>query len=273
MTYEHLIFERRGPVAVLTLNRPERANAMHRPLLREMGLACDAIEADEGIGAVVLTGAGNAFSSGFDLKEQMAHTPQGVAEWRGVLRDDFDAVMRFWHLSRPTVAAVRGLALASGFELACACDMTVAAEDAIFGEPELKFGAGIVVMLFPWFVGPKLAKELILTANDRVPARRAYEMGLVNRLVPADRVLDEAVALALGMARMDPVLVRQTKRAINRSYELMGMGEALEMALDVDLQIEGEGMPTKRRFLEIARTDGLRAAIAWRDAKLRGEAQ
>lgn len=268
MGFENLLFEKRGAVAVLTLNRPQRANAMDRRLLEEMMAACDAVEADDEIGAVVLTGAGNAFCSGFDLKEQMGAPPQGVAGWRPVLRQDFDAVMRFWRLSKPTVAAVRGLALASGFELACACDLTVAAEDAIFGEPELKFGAGIVVMIFPFLVGAKLAKELILTANDRIPARRAYEMGLVNKLAPADKVLDEAIATARTMAAMDPMLVRRTKAAINRAYDLMGMGHVLEMALDVDLQIEGEGTAVKREFLRIAREEGLRAAIAWRDSRL-----
>ena len=271
MAAENLLFERRGPVAVLTLNRPQRANAMDRALLAEMQAACDLIEADEGLRAVVLTGAGNAFCSGFDLKEQMAAPPQGVAGWRPVLQQDFEAVMRFWRLSKPTVAAVRGLALASGFELACACDLTIAADDAIFGEPELKFGAGIVVMIFPFLVGAKLAKELILTANDRIPARRAYEMGLVNKLVPSEAVLEEAVAAARNMAAMDPGLVRQTKAAINRAYDLMGMGRALEMALDVDLQIEGEGTAVKREFLRIARADGLRSAIAWRDARDRSE--
>lgn len=267
MAQDNLLVETRGAVAVLTLNRPERANAMDRALLVAMQAACDAIEADDAVRAVVLTGAGNAFCSGFDLKEQMAAPPQGVAGWRPVLRQDFEAVMRFWRLSKPTVAAVRGLALASGFELACACDLTIAADDAIFGEPELKFGAGIVVMIFPFLVGAKLAKELILTANDRIPAQRAYEMGLVNKLAPADAVLDAAVAAARGMAAMDPGLVRQTKAAINRAYDLMGMGQALEMALDVDLQIEGEGTEVKREFLRIARADGLRAAIAWRDSR------
>ena len=267
MAYRHLIFERKDDLAVITLNRPERANAMHRPLLEEMTDACRAVEADESVRAVVLTGAGNAFSSGFDLKEQTENTPRGVAGWQPVLRQDFDAVMQFWHLSKPVVAAVRGLALASGFELACACDITIAGEDAVFGEPELKFGAGIVVMLLPWLTGPKLAKELYLTGADGISAQRAYEMGLVNRLVTPGAELETALAVARGIAVIDPNLVRQTKRAVNRSMDLMGMGEALEMALDIDLHIEGEGSPDKRLFLDIARRDGLRAALAWRDSR------
>ena len=267
MAYRHLILERRDAVAVITLDRPARANAMHRPLLDEMTAACAEVEAAEDIRVVVLTGAGNAFSSGFDLKEQAENPPQGVAGWRKVLRQDFDAVMRFWHLSKPTVAAVNGPALASGFELACACDITIAGEDAVFGEPELKFGAGIVVMLLPWLAGPKLAKELYFTGADRISARRAHEMGLVNRVVPPGEALESALDMARRIAVIDPNLVRQTKIAVNRGMELMGMGEALETALDIDLHIEAEGSPDKRAFLDVARREGLRAALAWRDAR------
>ena len=262
-----VLYETRGPVALITLNRPERLNAIDQPMLDELQSACDRAEADDAVGAVVLTGAGKAFSSGFDLQAQAAATPQGVSEWRPVLRRDFDAAMRFWHLSKPTVAAVHGPALAGACEMSMACDVTVAAEDAVFGEPELKFGAGIVVMLLPWIVGPKRAKEIILLGLDRISAEEARAMGLVNRVVPVGRDVEEALALARRMAGMDRTLMRETKRAINRGYELMGMGAALEAALDIDTLIEGEGMPTKRRFLEIARSDGLRAALAWREAR------
>ncbi|MEQ9329938.1 enoyl-CoA hydratase-related protein [Thalassobaculum sp.] len=262
-----ILYETRGPVALITLNRPDRLNALDQPMLDGLQAACDRAEADEAVGAVVLTGAGKAFSSGFDLQAQAAATPEGVDQWRPVLRRDFDAAMRFWHLSKPTVAAVHGPALAGACEMAMACDITVASEDAVFGEPELKFGAGIVVMLLPWIVGPKRAKEIILLGLDRIGAEEARAMGLVNRVVANGRDVEEALALARRMAGMDRVLVKETKRAINRTYDLMGMGAALEAALDIDTLIEGQGMPTKRRFLEIARADGLRAALAWREAR------
>ena len=264
----HVLYERRGGVALITLDRPERLNAMDQAMLAALIAAAGRAEADEEVGAVVLTGSGRGFSSGFDLKAQAADPPQGIEAWRPRLRRDFDAVMRFWHLAKPTVAAVHGPALAGGCELAMACDITIAAEDATFGEPELKFGAGIVVMLLPWLVGPKRAKEIILTGEDAITAERAYEMGLVNRVVPAGTHLDEALTLARRIAAMDRRLVGETKRALNRSYELMGLGSALEAALAIDLDIEGEGTEVKRRFLEIVRAQGLRAALAWRDARL-----
>lgn len=263
-----VLYERRGPVGLITLNRPERMNAMDQPMLIALGDVLDQAEADPDTGAVVVTGAGKGFSSGFDLKAQAANPPQGVDEWRPVLRRDFDTVMRFFHLEKPTVAAVHGPALAGACELAMACDITIATENATFGEPELKFGAGIVVMILPWIVGPKIAREIILTGEDALPAQRAFDIGMINRVVPEGTHLEEALATARKMAAMDRTLVKETKRALNRSMELMGMGEALEAALDIDLLIEGEGMETKREFLKIAREDSLRAAIAWRDKRL-----
>jgi enoyl-CoA hydratase len=267
MAYETVLYETRGPIALLTLNRPERLNAMNATMLRELHEAMDAAEADNAVRAIVLTGAGSGFCSGFDLKEQAAAKPSGVAEWRPLLRRDFDAIMRFWHSPKPTLAAVRGPCLAGGCELALACDITIAAEDAVFGEPELRFGAGIVVMLLPWLVGPKRAKQLLLTGDDKLSAPRAEAIGLVNEVVPRGEELPRALRLAHDLSVIDAMALRQTKRAINRSYEIMGMGEALEAALDIDLQIEGEGTADKRQFMEIARREGLRAAIAWRDAR------
>ena len=267
MEYRCITFERQEAVGLVTLDRPERANAMNRTMLAELNAACDAVEVDETLRALVVTGAGGTFSSGFDLKEQAAAPPEGVAQWRAVLRDDFGTVMRFWHLSKPTVAAVRGPALAGGCELALACDVTVAAEDARFGEPELRFGAGIVVMLMPWLTGPKHAKEILLTGDDEIDARRAYEIGLVNRVVPVGEELETALEIARRMAAIEPALLKRTKATINRMYRTMGFDESLDMALEQDLLIEAEGTATKREFLEITRTRGLRAAIDWRDGR------
>jgi enoyl-CoA hydratase len=255
------------PVAVLTLNRPQRLNAINKQMLGELQDALDIVEADGGVRVLVVKGAGGNFSSGFDLKEQMEAQPSGAAQWREILDRDFQAVKRFWSLKKPTIAAVNGYCLAGGCELALCCDITIAADDATFGEPELKFGAGIVVMILPWLVGPKRAKEILLTGADRIPAKEALDIGLINRIVPAADVESAAMAMAKHIAVIDPNLVQQTKRAINWQFEIMGLTEALDDALDIDLLIEGEGSADKKRFMEIARSDGLRAAIAWRDAR------
>jgi enoyl-CoA hydratase/carnithine racemase len=264
--------EKLDRIARLTLDRPERANALNQMMLGEIGAALDELEQDADVRALIVTGAGAAFSSGFDLEEQMERRPTGVQAWQPLLRKDFDTVMRFWHFPRPTIAAVRGPCLAGACELALACDMTIAAEDAFFGEPELKFGAGIVAMILPWLVGPKIAKEIILLGEDRIPAVRARELGIVNRIVAADQLDATAVAIASHLAAIDPNLVKETKRAINRAYEARNMLDALEEALAIDLAIEGAGSPDKIAFMDIARREGLKAALAWRDARFQDRA-
>ncbi|HTH33532.1 MAG TPA: enoyl-CoA hydratase-related protein [Xanthobacteraceae bacterium] len=268
--FQTIAVEKIGAVARLTLNRPERANALNAAMLAEIATALDEIENDADVRALIVRGAGAAFSSGFDLKEQMERRPSGVEAWRAILRKDFDTIMRFWHFPRPTIATVRGPCLAGAFELALACDMTIAADDAFFGEPELKFGAGIVAMILPWVVGPKIAKEIILLGEDRVPAARAHAIGMVNRIVAADELDRTGLAVANHIAAIDPNLVKDTKRAINRAFEVRNMLDALKEALAIDLAIEGAGSPDKIQFMEIARRDGLKAALAWRDARFPG---
>jgi enoyl-CoA hydratase len=267
MAYQTVTYETRGPVGLLTLNRPERLNAMNADLLGELNAAMDAVEADEQIRALVLTGAGAAFSSGFDLKAQLDDMPEGVAGWRPTLEYDFDTVMRFWRCPKPTIAAVHGVALAGGCELALACDVTIAAEGALFGEPELRFGAGIVVMILPWLTGPKQTKELLLTGNDKITAERALAIGLINRVVPEGGHVEAALAMARDMAVMDPALVAATKRAINQGLDIKGMAQAMQAALDADVLIEGEGSSLRREFTAVAREGGLKAALAWREAR------
>lgn len=267
MSFSKIIVDKQDGVGRLTLNRPERTNALDQQMLGEINLAMDGLEADDEVRVIIVQGAGTAFSSGFDLKAQMEVTPRGVHEWRPVLQKDFDTVMRFWHCPKPTIAAVRGPCLAGACELALACDLTVASEDAFFGEPELKFGAGIVVMLLPWLVAPKIAREIILLGMDRLPAQRAADIGMINRVVANEALEGEATRMAKHIAAIDPDLVKQTKRAINQSLEAQGLLHSLDRALDIDLAIEGGGSPDKIAFFDIARKDGLRAAIQWRDAR------
>ena len=160
MKFETIAIDQQDAVWLMMLDRQNRLNALNQTMLSELETACDLIEADCSCRAVVLTGTGRAFSPGFDLQDQATNTPNSIEEWRPVLQREFDAVIRFWNLKKPTIAAVNGPALAGGCELAMACDITIAGASATFGEPEVKFGAGIVVMLLPWIVGPKKAKEI-----------------------------------------------------------------------------------------------------------------
>ena len=269
MTWETLLLDKpEDGIGIVTLNRPRRANAMSQHMLREMVELCAELERDDDIRAVIVTGAGGAFTSGFDLKDQAEAMPTGVKDWVPLLEADFQGIMSFWNLSKPTVAAVNGPALAGGFELMLGCDLAIAVEDAVFGEPELKFGAGIVSMLLPWFVSPKIAKGVIFTGEDGIPARQALDWGLLNKVVSAEALMPEALTLARKLAQMEPMVIRRTKMAVNRTYEIMGMQDALRAALDIDIMIEGEGAQLKRDFLKVVREQGMAAALAWREARL-----
>lgn len=262
--FELIRTEVRDGVGHIELHRPERLNALSREMLLEINNAMNTFELDDEVRTIVLSGAGKGFSSGFDLKDQMEHNPKGPTVWKEILTLDFNTTMRFWHCPKPTIAAVHGPCVAGAFEMALACDVTIASEDAVFGEPELRFGAGIVTMLLPWLTSPKHAKRIILSGQDKVPAALAMQMGLVSEVVPVGKHLDQAMQVARNIAVMDPVLVQQTKKAVQRSYEVQGLHAALAAALDIDHSIESHGSPDKARFMDIARAEGLKAALQWR---------
>jgi enoyl-CoA hydratase/carnithine racemase len=259
-----VLSERRGAVAVLRLNRPDKLNAIHAPMIAALDAALDAAEADEAVRAIVVAGNGRAFSAGFDLDLGLGDGKPDPAAVRRAIENDFRVIMRFWDSPKPTVAAVHGYCLGSSLELALACDVTVAADDCRFGEPEVKFGSGIVALLLPWLAGPKAAKYLLLTGEDRATAAEMQAMGLVSRVVPAAELESEALALAGRIAANDAQAVRLTKRAINRSLDIGGMRQALLAALDTDVEIETNETAESREFNEILRRDGAKAAIAWR---------
>jgi len=262
-----VLAERRGSVALLTLNRPDKLNAINEAMIGALDAALDAAEADESVRAIVVAGAGRAFSAGFDLDMGLGEGRPDPAAVRRALENDFRIIMRFWDSPKPTVAAVHGWCLGSSLELAVACDLTIAAEDCRFGEPEVKYGSGIVALLLPWLAGPKAAKYLLLTGEDRASAAEMQAMGLVNRVVPADTLLDEAIALARRIAANDAQAVRLTKRAINRSLDIGGMRQALLAALETDVEIETHETAESREFNEIVQREGAKAAIAWRAGK------
>ena len=265
MTDSTVRYETRGPVALIALNRPDKLNAISPAMVPELNRALDIAEGDDDIRAVVIHGNGRAFSSGFDLQDDEDWSDATAV--RQALTEDFNMIMRFWDCPKPTVAAVHGYCLGGALELALACDMTVATEGCRLGAPEAKFGSGIVALLLPWVTGPKLAKEQLLTGNDRLTAQRAYEMGLINEVVPDGEHLEAALKLAGRVAVADRTSVALTKAAINRSLDAMGLRRALAQALELDILIESSETPESRQFNEILNTLGVKAALAWREAR------
>ncbi len=230
MAYSELVLERQGPVAVLTLNRPKRRNALSLSLMTEVLSALGEIRADEAVRAVILKGAGPVFSAGHDLSEM---TGRDVRAYREI----FDTCTRMMNamqaLPQPVIAQVHGIATAAGCQLVATCDLAVAEEEARFATPGVKIGLFCSTPMVPLVraVGRKKALEMLLT-GEFLDAREAREFGLVNRVVPADRLADETLALAERIADASPMTVGIGKAAFYAQVDLP-TGQAYDYAKEV----------------------------------------
>ena len=217
MAYETIIVETKGRVGVITLNRPKALNALNATLIAELNQALDRYEANDDIGAIVITGSNRAFAAGADVKEMLAKT------FIDVVKNDF--ILPWERVSRcrkPVVAAVAGYALGGGCELAMMCDIVIAADSAKFGQPEITLGtipgSGGTQRLTR-AVGKAKAMEMILTGRT-MDAEEAERAGLVSRIVPAADVVDEAIKVAERIADMSGPAVAMAKEAVNRAFEV-----------------------------------------------------
>jgi enoyl-CoA hydratase len=217
MTYETVILERKGAVGLITLNRPQALNALSAALIRDLGAALDELEADDAIGAVVITGSDKAFAAGADIKEMASRT------YMDVYLSDFitNGWERVGTCRKPIVAAVAGYALGGGCEIAMMCDTIIAADTARFGQPEITIGtipgSGGTQRLTR-AVGKAKAMEMCLTGR-MMDAAEAERSGLVSRVVPAAELIDEALKVAGKIATLSRPAVLMAKEAVNRAYE------------------------------------------------------
>ena len=250
----------------LTLDRPAKLNALDGALVTALLAALDAAEADPEVRVIVLEGAGRAFCSGYDLTEEAEGGLSGPVAWREALAVDVAATLRFLDSPKPVIAKIHGYALAGGLELAMACDLVVAAEGTKLGEPEIRYGSAPVTLLMPYLIGQKRTRELLLT-GDLIDAMEAERMGLINRVVPADRLDAEVDALADRLARTPPEVMALTKRMLNRAMDAAGFREAVQAGLDLGAIINAADTPEQREWDAIVRRDGLKAALAWRDRR------
>ena len=216
MTYETLIVETKGKVGIIRLNRPQALNALNAKLNEELTAAVDAFEADDKIACVIVTGNEKAFAAGADIKEMQAKSYMDA--FKGDFAASWDRVAR---MRKPVIAAVAGFALGGGCELAMQCDMIIAADNARFGQPEIKLGVipgmgGTQRMARA--IGKAKTMDLVLTGR-MMDAAEAERSGLVSRIVPADKLMDEAIAIGEKLASLSRPAVAAAKEAVNRAYE------------------------------------------------------
>ena len=266
-----LLSEDIGSVRRLTMNRPNALNALNGELMDALAGALEDAARDDAVAVIVLRGAGRAFCAGYDLNEDASGGTMDSREWHRVLQHDNDRMLAILDHPKPIVASVHSYCLAGGTDLMLACDLAVAADDAYFGYVDIRFGSGVVSMFLPWVIGVRAAKELLFTGEDRVPAAEAHRLGLVNRVVPRDELDAATLALAEEIAKNEPFVIQATKRAVNRAWDVAGFRAAMDANTEIDVMIETANLPTRDEFRLITQEQGLKAAIAWRDAKFRGE--
>lgn len=247
-SYETILTDVRGRVGIITLNRPEALNALNATLIAELVAAASAFDADPGIGAIVITGSERSFAAGADIK-QMAE----LSYMDAYLADLFSAVDDLSSIRTPLIAAVAGFALGGGCELAMLCDVIIAADTATFGQPEIKLGVipglgGSQRLIRA--VGKALAMDLVLTGRT-IGAAEALAAGLVARVVPADRLLDEAIGAATTIAGMSLPVAMLAKEAVNQAAETtLSSGLRFERRLFHSLFATNDQKEGMRAFVE-----------------------
>lgn len=269
-TYETIEVDKQGRIGLIRLNRPEKLNALNPTMLAELGTVLDDFEADLNLRSVVVAGNGRAFSSGFDIGggESKPTTGQG---WRLNAEEGNKIWFKIWRSRLPYIAAVHGYCLGGACELSMVCDITIAAETAQFGEPEIQFQSTSPFNLMPWVVGMKKSKELLLT-GDRISAAEAVAIGMANRVVPDDELESNAMALAAKLAKMPREAMGLNKAGINRVFDVQGLQAAIDYGVEIYALALTSGSEEREEFFRIGREQGMSAAFRWRDEQYAEEA-
>ncbi len=272
MEYQAILYEKKETIAYITLNRPEKLNALSQEMMAELRHVLNDIDGDDAVRVVILTGAGRAFSAGFDISGESADGDgreiyeRQPDEWRQSLKQNIDTFLLIWNLSKPVIAAINGYALAGACELAQLCDIKIASSEAVLGEPEIRFGTGPPLLITPFSVGLAKAKELLLT-GDMIDAHEAERLGMINRVVPPDRLMEECERTARKLTKIAQVGLKLNKIAVNRALEGMGFLSAIQHNLELVVQFDISRTPEQEQFNSIRAERGLRAALDWRDER------
>ena len=256
-----------GAVGFVTLNRPQKLNAISRDLMETLDAALVAADADPATAVVVLRAEGRSFCVGYDLGASH-EKKRSTRDWHELLNREFVFECRPWSMRKPVIASVQGHALGGGCELIMMCDLVIAADDAMFGEPEIRFGVSGPLFVMPWLIGMKAANEL-LYFGETINAERALTLGMINRVVPrAD--LDAATtryAHRLALVGAEPLAL--TKAAVRDGAEAIGIRTALQTGVNAVVPLYADPPQTAAEFWQRASTEGVAAAVKWRNAQFK----
>lgn len=266
MAYETILYEVDDRVALITLNRPERHNALSQKLCAELMDAVRAADQDPGVRVLVITGTGGkAFSAGYDIRESAEAPKRTLSEWRDRLNRDLRFTFSVWECSKPVIAMIDGFCLAGALEFAQMCDMRIASDDSKFAVIETRFSNGIATYVMPWLIGPR-CRRLIYT-GDMIDAAEALRLGLVDLVHPKAALRAETMKLAMRMSRVALEALQWNKRALNNTLETMGFRAAMQYGVEACSLLDATNTPEYAQFDELRRTRGLAEALKWRDAQ------
>ncbi len=269
MTEELVLYETDGLVGIITMNRPAKLNALSKELREQLVRAFQRADEDPATSVVILRAEGRSFCAGYDIasadpsRDSWRHD---ALRWHAHLTPQLEFEMMPWYMRKPVIASVQGHAVGGGCELAMYCDLTVAAANAVFGEPEVRFsntGPGLVM---PWLIGYKRSREL-LYFGDLIDAETALRYGMVNRIVPVEQLRDATLKYARRLSLISPETLVATKLSINRGADAAGFRNAMQAGLDVVAPIYAAKTEAGMKFKEITKERGLGAALKWRGAQ------
>ncbi len=266
MSEAFVLYETDARVGIVTLNRPAKLNAINKDLRLAAVDEFRRADEDPDTSVVLLRANGRSFCVGYDIggndpeKEKWRHD---ALRWHAYLRECLTFEMTPWDMKKPVIAAVQGHALGGGCELAMLCDLTIAADNALFGEPEIRFSDTGPAIVMPWIIGLKKAREL-LYFGDMIDAKAALDLGMVNRVVPLADLPQAALKYAKRLALISPEALVGTKLSINRGADAGGFRNALNAGLDIVSPLYAAKTEIGSKFQEITRQEGLGAALKWR---------
>ena len=262
MMSEHVLTTTHGAVRVLTLHKPHKLNAIDVDMLTAIAEELSASDAEAAVAVTVITGTGRSFSTGFDMSAGGV-TSAGAPQER--LRGNLNSLLSIWRARKPVVAAVDGYALGVGCILANLCDIVLASERAVFGEPEIRYFNPASITILPWIVGPRRAKDILFFGRN-LDAKAALDLGIVNQILPTEGFFESALAAVQPLAHIHPAALAAVKRSINRGTEIGGFLKALEAGVEEIAPLYGPESPTAMLYRrEIARI-GIKSHVRNRDA-------
>jgi enoyl-CoA hydratase len=268
MTPQLVTYAVDGRVGVVTLNRPDKLNAISGELKSTLIERLHEADRDQATSVVVLRAEGRSFCAGYDIAPSPGRAARrhNALAWHESLTDDVRLEMTPWEMKKPVIASVQGHCLGGGCELVMMCDLTIAADDALFGEPEIRFSNVGPALVMPFIIGLKRARELLFL-GDPIDAKTAREYGMVNRVVPRAELQAATMKFARRMALISPEALAGTKLAVNRGAEAAGFRSAIMAGLDILASVYAARTEVGTRFDEIREKEGLGAALRWRAAQ------